>query len=43
MNATEYNKLSTDLRTLAKMIPLHWGAVQNNQQDDKLDMFSINH
>lgn len=38
----EFEKLSTDLRKIAKRIPLHWGRIQNNRFDDKIDMFSIN-
>lgn len=42
MNDLEYQQLSTDLRTLAVKIPLHWGGVQNNYVDDKINMFAIN-
>lgn len=41
MNQNEFNCLSADLRTLAKNIPLRWGAVENNRIDDKINMFSI--
>lgn len=30
-----------DLRNIAKKIPLHWGRIQNNSYDDKIDMFKI--
>lgn len=41
MTELQFQKLSADLRKLAKVIPLHWGAVQNNRIDDKINMFSI--
>lgn len=37
----EFGKLSSDLRSIAKKIPLHWGRVQNNSYDDNIDMFKI--
>ena len=40
MTLEEFNKLSNDLRELAKQIPLKWGAVQNNRYDHLIDMFS---
>ena len=30
MTAEAFNKLSLDLRELAKLIPLKWGAIQNH-------------
>lgn len=41
MTQFEFEKLSADLRTIASKIPLHWGAVQNNSTDDRIDMFSL--
>ena len=41
MTAKGFEKLSLDLRKLAKSIPLNWGQVQNNRSDDKINMFSI--
>ena len=41
MNRSDFDVLSADLRTLAKNVPLHWGAVQNNRTDDNINMFSI--
>lgn len=41
MNATQFQKLSKDLRSLARIIPLHWGAVQNNRYDSNINMFGI--
>lgn len=42
MDKSEFDILSKDLRALATMIPLHWGSVQNNYVDDKINMFQIN-
>ena len=41
MNASQFQKLSNDLRSLARIIPLHCGAVQNNRFDSNVDMFEI--
>ena len=41
MNADDFVSLSTQLRELAKRIPLRWGAVQNDETDHKLDLFSV--
>lgn len=41
MTVQEYLILSSDLQQLAKIIPLHWGAIQNNTADGQIDMFSI--
>lgn len=41
MNELQFQKLSSDLRKLARVIPLNWGAVQNNRTDDKINMFAI--
>lgn len=43
MNEAGFYKLSMDLRDLARKIPLHWGQVQNNKVDDKINMFDIFH
>lgn len=40
MTNERFSQLSTDLRDLAKKIPLHWGYVQNNVNDRLIDMFS---
>ena len=40
MTANEFHKLFSDLRKLARLIPLNWGAIQNNQYDHLIDMFS---
>ena len=41
MTSREFDILSNDLRSLAVNIPLHWGAVQNDLTDDRIDMFAI--
>ena len=41
MTDLQFSALAADLRTLANQIPLHWGNVQNNATDDKIDMFAI--
>lgn len=41
MNQLQYERLANDLRELAIDIPLHWGEVQNDQADGKLNMFAI--
>ena len=40
MTGTQFQQLSADLRMLAKTIPLHWGYVQNNENDRLINMFS---
>jgi len=42
MTHPEYLQLSTDLQQLLKTIPLHWGAIQNDVMDCKMDMFQVN-
>lgn len=42
MTNQEYNQLSSDLQQLVKIIPLYWGAIQNDGTDYKVDMFQIN-
>ncbi|WP_310557018.1 hypothetical protein [Flavobacterium sp.] len=41
MNLKQFNQLSSDLQSLAKIIPLNWGAIQNDKTDNNLDMFAI--
>ncbi|MDI9309924.1 MAG: hypothetical protein QM535_06885 [Limnohabitans sp.] len=41
MTSKEFEKLSKDLQNLAKIIPLHWGQIQNDKTDGLVDMFSI--
>lgn len=42
MTQNEYEKLADDLQHLQKMIPLNWGCIQNNNIDNKINMFQIN-
>lgn len=42
MNKPEFEKRSSELRTLTAKIPLHWGAVQNDSFDKNINMFEIN-
>ncbi len=37
----EYLNISKELQHLSKIIPLHWGEVQNNITDNKINMFAI--
>ena len=41
MTHLEYLQLSSDLQQLAKIIPLRWGAIQNDRTDYKINMFQI--
>jgi hypothetical protein len=41
MTHPEYLQLSSDLQQLLKTIPLHWGAIQNDEMDCKIKMFQI--
>ena len=39
MNHNQYIKLSTDLKKISTLIPLKWGKIQNNNTDNKIEMF----
>lgn len=41
MDKYEFQTISKDLQDLRNKIPLNWGAIQNNREDDKIKMFSI--
>lgn len=41
MTTAEFTTLSSDLRILSSQIPLHWGSVQNDHIDDRINMFAI--
>lgn len=41
MNTAEFKKVSRELQELCKGIPLHWGAIQNDETDSKLNLFKI--
>jgi hypothetical protein len=42
MTQNQYEQLASDLQSLAKIIPLNWGRIQNNGTDNKINMFHIN-
>jgi hypothetical protein len=42
MNSNQFSLISKDLQTLAKIIPLNWGHVQNDSTDSQINMFEIN-
>jgi hypothetical protein len=42
MTQNQYKELATDLQSLARIIPLNWGSIQNNGTDRKINMFQIN-
>lgn len=42
MTQNQYEQLALDLQTLARIVPLNWGSVQNNGTDTKINMFQIN-
>jgi hypothetical protein len=42
MDTNEYSKLSKELQILSKRMPLHWGSIQNNRTDSKINMFLYN-
>jgi hypothetical protein len=37
----EYHLLATDLQSLAKIIPIRWGKIQNDVTDSQINMFQI--
>ncbi|WP_375238170.1 hypothetical protein [Aurantibacter sp.] len=39
MDINEYTVLSKELQKLSKSMPLHWGTIQNNKTDSKINMF----
>ena len=41
MDNNEYIKLRKELQELSKNIPLHWGSIQNNKTDSKINMFNF--
>jgi hypothetical protein len=42
MTQNQFEQLASDLQSLAKIIPLNWGRIQNNGTDNKINMFHIN-
>ncbi len=41
MTHQDFLQLSSDLQQLARLIPLHWGKIQNDRSDNQFDMFKI--
>lgn len=41
MTQQEFERLAETMRKLAKNIPHEWGEIQNNDADDKIDIFGI--
>ena len=41
MTPNKFQQLSKDLQSLVKIIPLNWGAVQNDSTDCQINMFKI--
>jgi hypothetical protein len=42
MTQNQFEQLASDLQSLAKIVPLNWGRIQNNGTDNKINMFHIN-
>ena len=41
MTQNQYAKLASDLQALARIVPLNWGAIQNDGTDNQINMFQI--
>jgi len=41
MTQNQFEQLASDLQSLAKIIPLNWGRVQNDGTDKQINMFQI--
>lgn len=41
MTQYQYEQMSSDLQSLAKIVPLHWGNIQNDVTDSEINMFQI--
>ena len=41
MTQKQFEQLASDLQSIAKIIPLNWGGVQNDGTDKQIDMFQI--
>jgi hypothetical protein len=41
MTQREYEQLATDLQSLARIVPLNWGGIQNDGTDNQINMFQI--
>lgn len=42
MTQHQFEELADDLQSLARIVPLNWGSIQNNGTDNKINMFQIN-
>jgi hypothetical protein len=41
MTQRQYEQLAADLQSLARIIPLNWGGIQNDGTDKQINMFQI--
>lgn len=41
MTKNQFEQLANDLQHLQRTIPVHWGCIQNNGTDNKINMFQI--
>jgi hypothetical protein len=41
MTQNQYEQLAADLQSLARIIPLNWGGIQNDGTDNQINMFQI--
>jgi hypothetical protein len=41
MTQNQYEQLAIDLQSLAKIVPLNWGGIQNDGTDKQINMFQI--
>lgn len=42
MTQIQYEQLALDLQSLARIVPLNWGSIQNDGTDKQINMFQIN-
>ena len=41
MTQNQYEQLAADLQSLARIVPLNWGGIQNDGTDNQINMFQI--
>ena len=41
MTQNQYEQLAIDLQSLARIVPLNWGGIQNDGTDKQINMFQI--
>ena len=41
MTQNQYEQLANDLQSLARIVPLNWGGIQNDGTDNQINMFQI--